>query len=67
MRKIYWKEVIKEDREQEFLKSTLNEDIIPLLEFVEELTINLLDYNTQEKIEAYIPKKDIEDFLNNND
>lgn len=65
MKKVYWKEVVKEDREQEFLKNNINENIIPLLQFVEELTIHFIDNKINENIEVYIPKKDIEEYLNN--
>lgn len=66
MKKIYWKEIVKEDREQDFLKNYINENIIPLLQFVEKFIIRFID-KENENIDVYIPKKDIEEYLNNKD
>ena len=67
MKKVYWKEIVKEDVQQDFLKNNINENIVPLLQFVKELTIHFIDNKINENIEVYIPKKDIEEYLNNKD
>ena len=62
MKKVYWKDIINKDIQEEFLKLIVNKNITSL-DIIEEISIQIELTKSSKIIEIYIPFKDIIDFF----
>ena len=67
MKRLNYKEVAKSEHEKQLIKSVIEHAGIPdfILQTAPELTFNIIDETTGEKIEVYIPGEDLKKYLEN--